>query len=91
MTAFVKLDKVPIGGYAPHLYNNTIMAENYFIAKVYRQHNSLVITVPVSVTTALGIKRGSHVVFAWNQANGEFKFSKFKLEGVQDDSTKQRK
>lgn len=60
------------------------MTADYFIAKVYRQHNSLVIAVPVSVTTALGIAKGNHVVFSWQQAEGKFKFSKFTPEGSKD-------
>ena len=60
------------------------MAESYFIAKVYRQHNSLVITVPVTVTTALGIIKGSHVVFTWHKADGAFEFAKFKQEGAKN-------
>jgi len=66
-----------------------IMAESYFIAKVYRQHNSLVITVPLPVTIALGIERGNHVVFTWKQNNGEFEFSKFVPVGDRDGRDKE--
>jgi len=66
------------------VYNNTNMAEEYFIAKVYRQHNSLVITVPQPVVIALGLKAGQHMVFTWQQSEGKFKFTKFKPEGAQD-------
>lgn len=60
------------------------MAESYFIAKVYRQHNSSVIAVPQAVCIALGLKPGDHMVFTWQNSEGRFKASKFKLEGVKD-------
>lgn len=61
------------------------MAESYFIAKVYRQHNSLVIAVPKTVCIALGLKAGQHMVFTWKQSEGKFEFEKFKPEGAHDD------
>ena len=61
------------------------MGETYFIAKVYRQHNSLVIAVPKSVCIALNLKAGEHMVFTWQQSEGKFKFSKFKPEGAKDE------
>lgn len=70
------------------MYDNTTMAENYFIAKVYRQHNSMVITVPKPVCIALGLKAGMHMVFTWQQSEGKFKFAKFKPEGAKDERDK---
>ena len=61
------------------------MAPEYFIAKVYRQHTSLVIAVPRAVCIALGLKAGQHMVFTWQQKEGKFKFGKFIPEGAQDD------
>ena len=61
------------------------MAESYFIAKVFRQHNSLVVTVPRAVCIALGIEPGHHVVFTWHQKEGKFEFAKFKPEGAKDE------
>jgi len=60
------------------------MAPEYFIAKVYRQHTSLVIAVPRPVCIALGLKAGQHMVFTWQQKEGKFKFGKFIPEGAQD-------
>ena len=60
------------------------MSENYFIAKVYKQHSSLVIAVPQAVCIALGLKRGDYMVFTWQQTEGKFKFSKFRPEGAKD-------
>jgi len=64
------------------------MAESYFIAKVYRQHNSLVIAVPRAVCTVLGLKRGDHMIFTWQQSEGKFKFSKFRPEGAKEHGDK---
>lgn len=61
------------------------MAPEYFIAKVYRQHNSLVIAVPRPVCIALGLKAGQHMVFTWLQSEGKFKFAKFIPEGAKDE------
>lgn len=62
------------------------MAETYFIAKVYRQHNSLVIAVPKAVCIALQLKPGQHMIFTWQQTEGKFKLSKFSPEGAKDGS-----
>jgi len=64
------------------------MAENYFIAKVYRQHNSLVIAVPRAVCIALQLKAGQHMVFTWQQSEGQFEFSKFNPVGAKDERTR---
>lgn len=61
------------------------MVASYFIAKVYRQHTSLVVAVPRAVCIALGIKRGDHMLFTWQQTEGQFKFTKFKPEGAKDE------
>jgi len=60
------------------------MTADYFIAKVYRQHNSLVIAIPKTVCIALNLKAGQHMVFTWQQSEGKFKFSKFNPEGETD-------
>jgi len=57
---------------------------DYFIAKVYRQHRSLVIAVPKPVCIALGLTAGQYIVFTWQQSEGKFKFSKFVPEGAID-------
>lgn len=64
------------------------MAVNYFIAKVYRQHRSLVIAVPRAVCLALNLKAGQHMVFTWQQSEGKFNFKKFVPEGAIDGSDK---
>lgn len=36
------------------------------IKKVFKQHNSLVVTLPVLLRRDLGIERGDHLVFEWD-------------------------
>ena len=60
------------------------MPESYFIAKLYRQHNSTVMAVPKAVMIALGLKPGNHVVLQWNNSDGKFEFSKFVPVGAKD-------
>ena len=35
------------------------------IKKVFKQHNSLVVTLPVVVRKDLGVERGDYLVFEW--------------------------
>ena len=60
------------------------MAGSYFIAKLYRQHRSVVIVVPRPVLVALELNAGEHIVFVWQQSEGEFKIRKFIPEGAKD-------
>lgn len=65
------------------------MAESYFIAKLYRQHNSTVMAVPQPVAIALGLRPGNHVVLQWNQVDGSFDFAKFVPVGAKNDSDRE--
>ena len=58
------------------------MPGSYFIAKLYRQHNSAVIVVPRPVLAALSLKAGEHLVFVWQIDTGTFVVQKFIPEGV---------
>ena len=62
------------------------MAESYFIAKLFRQHRSMVMAVPKPVCIALGLAAGNHVVLQWNQGDGKFQFKKFEPVGAKDDT-----
>jgi len=67
-----------------HLKGLAKMTAQYFIAKVYRQHSSLVIAVPKAVCIALDLKAGQHMLFTWDQSAGKFRFAKFKPVGEKD-------
>ena len=56
---------------------NTMATEQYYIAKVFKQHNSLVVVVPGVVCIGLGIVAGDHVVFMMRLKEGDMQFSKF--------------
>jgi len=62
------------------------MGESYFISKVYRQHNSLVIVLPQPVVITLGIKPGNHVVFQWKNPEGQFELKKFIPVGAKNET-----
>ncbi len=66
-------------------------SESFFIAKLYRQHKSDVITVPVPVKVALGLKTGDHAVFIGRPGVNGFEFVKFVLAGAQDGEAKKAK
>ena len=53
------------------------MAPSYFIAKLYKQHTSVVMVLPRPVQTALGLKVGNHVVLQWKNPQGTFELKKF--------------
>ncbi len=60
------------------------MAGSYFLAKLYRQHKSIVMVVPRPVLVALNMKAGEHAVLRWNQRTGVMEFEKFILKGAED-------
>ena len=60
------------------------MGQEYFIAKLYRNHNSVIMAVPQPVTVALGLRPGNHVVLKWNGKDGTFELTKFVPVGAKD-------
>ncbi len=62
-----------------------MMAKTHFIAKVFRQHNSLVMVVPGAVCIALNVSTGTYLVLEWDPEYGAFKMTKFKPEGFKDE------
>jgi bifunctional DNA-binding transcriptional regulator/antitoxin component of YhaV-PrlF toxin-antitoxin module len=65
------------------------MAESYFIAKLYRQRNSVAMVVPQPVRIELGLKAGNHVVLQRNQTSGKFELTKFVPVGATDGEAKE--
>ena len=61
------------------------MAQSYFIAKLYRQHTSVVMVLPRPVQTALKLKPGNHVVLQWKNPQGTFELKKFIPVGAKED------
>ena len=61
------------------------MPGDIFIAKVFRQRNSLVVVIPRPVCIAMEIKAGQYMVFTWNNSEGQFEFKKFVPAGAKDE------
>ncbi len=60
----------------------------WYISKVYKSSNSLVVTVPMPVRIALGLKRGDRVLFTTNPGTGQYGFQKFEPIGARDGEAK---
>ena len=60
----------------------------WYISKVYKSSNSLVLTVPKPVAISLGLKRGDRALFTTNPGTGKFGFQKFEPVGAQDGEAK---
>ena len=60
------------------------MTQSYFIAKLYRQHTSVVMVLPRPVQTALNLKVGNHVVLQWKNPQGTFELKKFVPVGAKE-------
>jgi len=52
------------------------MLRDEVIKRVHRQHNSLVMVVPVAVRSLLGIEKGDHVFFSWKRGRKTVRFGK---------------
>lgn len=61
------------------MYNNTFSMKDEVIKRVFRQHNSLVMVVPVAVRSLLGIKQGDHIFFSWTRGRKTVRFGKVHL------------
>lgn len=46
---------------------NTVYTMQMAVKRIYRQHNSVVVVVPVAVREALGLKKGDYVSFSWDE------------------------
>ena len=60
------------------------MPGDIFIAKVFRQRNSLVVVIPRPVCIALELKAGQYMVFKWQNSEGQFEFKKLIPAGAKD-------
>ena len=49
-----------------------------YVKRVYKQHNSLVITLPFTVRQRLSIERGDYVVFEVNNERKSVKFYRWR-------------
>lgn len=58
----------------------SIMFNDEVIRRVHRQHNSLLVTVPVVLQKLLDIKQGDYIYFSWPRARKDVRFGKVVLK-----------
>lgn len=58
------------------------------IKRVHRQHNSLLIVVPVAVRSLLGIQNGDYVYFSWVRGRKNVTFGKVVLKKGRSNGSK---
>lgn len=63
------------------MYNNTMSTREETVKRVFRQHNSLVIVVPVAVRHLLNIRKGDYIFFSWPRGRKTVRFGKVDLSG----------
>ncbi|MBA7610300.1 hypothetical protein ES703_17507 [subsurface metagenome] len=57
----------------------TSMLREEVVKRVHRQHNSLVMVVPMVLRKMLDIKQGDHVYFTWVRGRKSVRFGKVHL------------
>lgn len=55
--------------------NNTKMV---LPKRVFKQHNSLVVTLPILIRRKLGIKKGDYILFEWTEKSKKVKIDRFR-------------
>lgn len=61
--------------YRMHNTRNTKMV---LPKRIFRQHNSLVVTLPVLIRQKLGVKKGDYLLFEWTEQSKTVKIDKFR-------------
>jgi len=46
--------------------------------RVFKQHNSLVVTLPILIRRKLGIKRGDYLLFEWSDESKKVEIDRFR-------------
>lgn len=57
------------------------MQRDEVIKRVFRQHNSLVVVVPVAVRSLLNIRKGDYIFLSWVRGRKRVTFGKVELSG----------
>lgn len=63
-------------GVAPHVIIMAMVQRDEVIKRVHRQHNSLVLVVPVAVRQLLSVHSGDYVFFSWPRGRKTVRFGK---------------
>lgn len=75
-------------GAPPHVIIMTSMLKDEVIRRVCRQHNSLVLVVPIAVRSLLDIHNGDYVFFTWTRGRKSVRFGKVKIRKELTDGRK---
>jgi len=67
------------------------MERHEVISRVHRQHNSLVVVVPLAVRSVAGIQQGDYVYWSWRRDGRAIRFGKVVIgKGLEDGSGRHR-
>ncbi len=65
-------------GVIPPLMINTKTTKMVLPKKIFRQHNSLVVVLPILIRRKLGIKKGDYLLFEWTERSKKVKIDRFR-------------
>ena len=57
---------------------NTKQTKMVLPKKIFKQHNSLVVVLPVLIREKLNIKRGDYLLFEWTDRSKKVKIDRFR-------------
>ena len=60
------------------MMNNTKSTKMVLPKKIFRQHNSLVVVIPVLIRRKLGIKKGDYLLFEWSEKSKKVEIDRFR-------------
>lgn len=65
-------------GAISHRMDNTNNTEMVMPGRVFKQHSSLVVTLPILVRRKLGIKKGDYILFEWSDQSNKVTIERFR-------------
>lgn len=63
---------------------NTKQTKMVLPKKIFRQHNSLVVVIPVLIRRKLDIKKGDYLLFEWTERSKKVKIDRFRGNAKND-------
>lgn len=63
---------------------NTKQTKMVLPKKIFRQHNSLVVVLPVLIRRKLDIKKGDYLLFEWTERSKKVKIDRFRGNAKND-------
>jgi len=68
------------GGAIPALMVNTGKTSMVQPKRIFQQHNSLVVTLPIAIREKLDLKAGDYLLFGWSERSEKVNIQKFKVK-----------